>query len=381
MSVTVKALTILDTKELEQIRVFLRHYENWVGLDSSLQDFDQELIYLPDAYLKSAGLFLAYHNGEVAGCVGLKKFSDTICELKRLYVSPPHRGKGVGRELVISVIEMAQNQGYKKILLDTLPNMRIALKIYREMGFEESPAYYQTPLEGTQFMTLDLEHWSEKKVNKNNLLHLFDFNEAWAKQMTQMDSSYFEKLSHIQSPEYLWIGCSDSRVPANQIVGLLPGEVFVHRNIANVVVHSDLNCMSVIQFAVDILKVKHIMVVGHYGCGGIAAALHHKRLGLSDLWIRHVQDIHMKHITLIESLEPYEKQDVLCEVNVLEQAVHVCQSIVIQDAWRRGQDVTIHGWIYGLKDGRVRDLGMTIRNENDVNDIYLAALERLGKTH
>jgi hypothetical protein len=164
---------------------------------------------------------------------------------------------------------LARRIGYRKILLDTLPAMRIAVKLYRELGFDEAPAYYQTPVEGTQFLALDLENWSEDALNNRRLHHLFDFNRAWSHKMREVDPGYFEKLAHLQTPEYLWIGCSDSRVPANQIVGLLPGEVFVHRNVANVVVHTDLNCLSVIQFAVDVLKVKHIMVVGHYGCGGV----------------------------------------------------------------------------------------------------------------
>jgi carbonic anhydrase len=181
----------------------------------------------------------------------------------------------------------------------------------------------------------------------------------------------------LQSPEYLWIGCSDSRVPANQIVGLLPGEVFVHRNVANVVVHSDLNCLSVIQFAIDVLKVKHIMVVGHYGCGGVQAALTHQRVGLADLWLRHVQDVHVKHLARVDDLPEEKRHDRLCELNVLEQVINVSRTIVVEDAWQRGQDLTIHGWIYGLKDGLIRDLGLTVTAPEHIAERYEAALSTL----
>jgi carbonic anhydrase len=181
----------------------------------------------------------------------------------------------------------------------------------------------------------------------------------------------------LQNPEYLWIGCSDSRVPANQIIGLLPGEVFVHRNIANVVVHTDLNCLSVIQFAVDVLKVKHIMVVGHYGCGGVKAALNKERVGLCDIWLRHVQDVHQKHLAAMDTLAPEKRHDRLCELNVLEQVANVCQTYVVQDAWQRGQTLTIHSWVYGLKDGLVRDLGMTVSQAEDLLPRYTAALGAL----
>ena len=211
--------------------------------------------------------------------------------MKRLYVEPESRGKGVGRELALAAIHAARELGYQRMMIDTQPAMRIAVKLYRELGFQEAPAYYPTPVEGTIFLALDLENWSEQAINNETLHHLFDYNRAWARQMNQVDPAFFSKLAKLQAPEYLWIGCSDSRVPANQIVGLLPGEVFVHRNIANVVVHTDLNCQSVVQFAVDVLKVKHIMVVGHYGCGGVGSALRRDRLGLVDMWLRHVQDV------------------------------------------------------------------------------------------
>ena len=210
-----------------------------------------------------------------------------------------------------------------------------------------------------------------------SLTRLFEYNRDWAQRVEAAEPGFFEKLSHLQAPEYLWIGCSDSRVPANQIVGLLPGEVFVHRNIANVVVHTDLNCLSVIQYAIDVLKVKHIMVVGHYGCGGVTAALKRQRVGLVDLWLRHVQDVHAKHLARIDALPAAERVDRLCELNVIEQVLNVAHTMVVQDAWQRGQDLTVHGWIYGLRDGMMRDLGMTIGRADDVDACHAAALEKL----
>jgi len=192
--------------------------------------------------------------------------------------------------------------------------------------------------------------------------HLFDNNKRWAADMTAAHPDFFQKLAAQQAPEYLWIGCSDSRVPANEIVGLLPGELFVHRNVANVVVHTDLNCLSVLQFAVDVLKVRHVIVCGHYGCGGVKAALDEARLGLIDNWLRHVQDVaHLQNATL-DGLQGDARVDRLCELNVIEQARHVCETTVIQDAWARGQVVNVHGWIYGLTDGRLRDLGFDSTN-------------------
>jgi len=211
------------------------------------------------------------------------------------------------------------------------------------------------------------------------LKHLFQNNQAWAERISARDPEFFLKLSRQQSPEYLWIGCSDSRVPANQIVGLLPGEVFVHRNVANVVVHTDLNCLSVLQFAVDVLRVKHVMVVGHYGCGGVVSALHNERLGLIDNWLRHVQDVRLKHQPMLESLASQSQQaDRLCELNVIEQAVNVCQTTVVQEAWARGQAVTVHGWIYSLADGRLRDLSTCIASQDELGPVYSEALGRLG---
>lgn len=379
MTTTLRLLTAADTAELEQVRQFFRNYAGWLGVDLCFQNFDAEMANLPGAYSAPQGrLFLAEVDGQGAGCVGVRPLSEGVCELKRLYVEPAFRGRGVGRDLIMAAIRAAREIGYRKIMLDTLPNMRMALKLYRELGFRRAPAYYATPVEGTQFLALDLENWSEEEVSHENLFHLFDFNRAWANQMQQVDPGYFEKLAHLQSPEYLWIGCSDSRVPANQIVGLLPGEVFVHRNVANVVVHTDLNCLSVLQFAVDVLKVKHVMVVGHYGCGGVGAALRRERIGLADIWLRHVQDVHIKHLARVDAMPPEQQADRLCELNVLEQVFNVCHTVVVQDAWRRGQPLTVHGWIYGLKDGLMRDLALTVHGPQDVAERYEAALAALG---
>jgi carbonic anhydrase len=211
-----------------------------------------------------------------------------------------------------------------------------------------------------------------------SLSRLFEANREWAERVKDADPDFFERLSKLQAPEYLWIGCSDSRVPANQIVGLLPGEVFVHRNIANGVVHTVVNGLSGIQVALDVLGVKHIMIVGLSGCGGVHAALNQQRVGLADLWLRHVQDVHTKHLERIDSLPKDRRSDRLCELNVLEQVINVSRTIVIQDAWQRGQALTIHGWIYGLKDGLVRDLGLTVSESTHVSERYDAALSRLN---
>jgi carbonic anhydrase len=196
----------------------------------------------------------------------------------------------------------------------------------------------------------------------SSLDHLFDNNRRWAADVTAARPDFFQRLAAQQSPAYLWIGCSDSRVPANEIVGLLPGEMFVHRNVANVVVHTDLNCLSVLQYAVDVLKVAHVIVCGHYGCGGVKAALDGSKLGLIDNWLRHVQDVANVQHTALDGLEGSVRIDRLCELNVIEQARHVCETTVIQDAWARRQDVRVHAWIYGLKDGRLRDLGFDSTN-------------------
>jgi carbonic anhydrase len=190
---------------------------------------------------------------------------------------------------------------------------------------------------------------------------LFTKNRAWAATMIDRDPDFFTRLSHQQAPRYLWIGCSDSRVPANEIVGLAPGELFVHRNVANVVVHTDLNCLSVMQFAIDVLRVQHIIVCGHYGCGGVLAALRNDKLGLVDNWLRHVQDVRRKHQAGLDTL-PTEahRHDRLCELNVIEQVANVSQATVVRDAWARGQELAVHGWIYGLQDGLLRDLGICV---------------------
>ena len=206
---------------------------------------------------------------------------------------------------------------------------------------------------------------------------LFTNNREWAERIKAEDPNFFATLSAQQAPEYLWIGCSDSRVPANQLMGLLPGDVFVHRNVANVVVHTDLNCLSVIQFAVEALKVKHIMVVGHYGCGGVGAALRKERVGLVDIWLRHIRDVHAKHLRAVDRLPPEQRHGRLCELNVLEQVFNVCQTFVVQDAWQRGQPLTVHGWIYGLKDGLMHDLGITVHRPEDLQSRYDAALTAL----
>ncbi|MGI9241959.1 MAG: carbonate dehydratase [Verrucomicrobiales bacterium] len=192
------------------------------------------------------------------------------------------------------------------------------------------------------------------------LKHLFENNQAWADGIRERDPEFFLKLSQQQFPAYLWIGCSDSRVPANEIVGMLPGELFVHRNIANLVVHTDLNCLSVMQFAVEILKVKHIIVCGHYGCSGVRAAFQRDRIGLADNWLRHVQDVRDKHHGELAELDSVSRAcDRLCELNVVEQVSNVCQTTIAREAWERGQELSVHGWIYGLKDGRLRDLDVT----------------------
>ena len=251
--------------------------------------------------------------------------------------------------------------------------MRIAVKLYRELGFREAPAYYPTPIEGTMFLALDLENWSEEEVANENLFHLFDFNRAWSQRMQEIDPQFFTRLSQLQSPEYLWIGCSDSRVPANQIVGLLPGEVFVHRNVANVVVHTDLNCLSVIQFAVEALKVKHIMVVGHYGCAGVERRCTASASAWSISGCATCRTCATSISPTFRRLAGRGAHDRLCELNVLEQAANVCRTHVVQDAWERGQPLTVHGWIYGLKDGLVRDLGLTVSRPEDLLPRYNAA--------
>jgi carbonic anhydrase len=212
------------------------------------------------------------------------------------------------------------------------------------------------------------------------LTTLFNNNRDWARRIELEKPGFFDKLSHQQTPKYLWIGCSDSRVPANEIIGLDPGEVFVHRNIANVVVHSDLNALSVIQYAVDHLKVEHIMVVGHYGCGGVLAALRGTRVGLADNWLRHVHDVKLRHRQRITHLCTADQEDVMCEMNVIEQVGNVALSNVMQDAWARGQSVAVHGWVYGLKDGLVKDLDVTMTKPEEVVPVFGKAIKRYPRS-
>jgi len=203
-------------------------------------------------------------------------------------------------------------------------------------------------------------------------------NREWADQVRRDDPTFFKRLSAQQSPKYLWIGCSDSRVPANQIMRLDPGEVFVHRNIANVVVHADLNCLSVIQFAVDMLKVEHILVTGHYGCGGVQASMTGTRVGLADNWLRHVGDVANKHAALLDEVELDALRHArLCELNVIEQVVNVCQTTIVQDAWARGQSLSVHGWCYSLLDGRVNDLGLGVSSSDELQSSYDDAIARI----
>lgn len=211
------------------------------------------------------------------------------------------------------------------------------------------------------------------------LPHLFENNRRWARAVSERDPEFFRKLSLQQAPAYLWIGCSDSRVPANEIVGLLPGELFVHRNVANLVVHTDFNCLSVMQFAVDVLKIRHIIVCGHYGCSGVKAALGSEKFGLVDNWLRHLRDVREKHDRLLAGLLDFERRhDRLCELNVIEQVVNVCETSILEGAWQRGQGVTVHGWVYGLRDGCLRDLRCTVSGKADVAGAYETALADLG---
>ena len=209
---------------------------------------------------------------------------------------------------------------------------------------------------------------------------LFKNNVNWAERIRAQHPGFFEQLAQQQNPQFLWIGCSDSRVPANEIVGLMPGEVFVHRNIANVVVHSDLNCLSVIQFAVDVLKVQHIMVVGHYGCGGVRAALFDQRVGLADNWLHHVHDVRDKHADALKAIGLDDQRlDRLCELNVIEQVANVCQTTIVRDAWESGQELAIHGWVYGLKNGLLRDLNVTVVNRDEAAAVCKAASAGLAQ--
>ncbi len=211
------------------------------------------------------------------------------------------------------------------------------------------------------------------------LRHLLAHNKIWAAQMEAERPGFFTRLSEQQTPRYMWIGCSDSRVPANQITGLEPGEVFVHRNVANVVVPTDLNCLSTIQFAVDQLKVEQLMVVGHYGCGGVKAALNNTRVGLADNWLRHIKDVRDQYAELLGSLDEAHRLDALCELNVIEQVMHVAQTTVVQDAWARGQALTLHGWVYGLSDGLLQDLCMVISGDDVLEETHVRSVADVAK--
>jgi len=204
----------------------------------------------------------------------------------------------------------------------------------------------------------------------STLDRLIESNKEWAEKINKENPDFFTSLSKQQNPEYLWIGCSDSRVPANQIVGLMPGEVFVHRNVANQVIHSDLNCLSVVQFAVEVLNVKHIIVTGHYGCGGVHAAYDNSRHGLVDNWLSHVKDVHYKHMEELSKLEPDKAKDRLCELNVMEQVRNLARTTVVRDAWKKGQDLTLHGFVYGLHNGLINDLGIDIGSIEDLRSQF-----------
>jgi carbonic anhydrase len=220
---------------------------------------------------------------------------------------------------------------------------------------------------------------TDKWLTMDDLTHLFERNRDWARAMHARDADFFEKLSQQQAPEYLWIGCSDSRVPANTVIGLPPGEVFVHRNVANVVVHSDMNCLSVLQFAVDVLRVRHIIVCGHYGCSGVRAALDRERIGLADNWLRHVRDVEEKHAAALAALAGEAQRDRLCELNVIDQVAHVCETFIARDAWMRGQALAVHGFIYGIQDGLLHDLNITVRRHEELVARYHAAVAAPGR--
>ena len=214
----------------------------------------------------------------------------------------------------------------------------------------------------------------ELRPSMDTLSHLFQNNRAWVARVRKQTPGFFEDLSRQQSPQYLWIGCSDSRVPANEIVGLLPGELFVHRNVANLVVHTDFNCLSVLQFAVDLLKVRHVIVCGHYGCSGVRAALTGDRIGFADNWLRHLQDVRQKHETRLAVVPEAQRSDKLCELNVVEQVSNVCDTSFVREAWARGQQLAVHGWVYGVQDGHLRDLNFTVESAADEAASYAQAL-------
>lgn len=212
------------------------------------------------------------------------------------------------------------------------------------------------------------------KSPNHPLQHLFDNNEGWASGQTRQDPDYFQRLSSQQKPKYLWVGCADSRVPANEIIGLEPGEVFVHRNVGNVVVHTDMNCLSVLQYAVDILEVEHIIVCGHYGCGGVHAAMAKQQYGLIDNWLRHIKDVYLNNQQEVDAIESVsQRKDRLCELNVVAQLANVCYTAIVQNAWQRGQPLVVHGWIYGLQNGLINDLGLSIDHPDQLPSLYRMA--------
>lgn len=214
------------------------------------------------------------------------------------------------------------------------------------------------------------------------LKHLFENNRNWARKIVEKDPEFFKTLSNPQAPEYLWIGCSDSRVPANEIIGLAPGEVFVHRNIANMVIHTDMNCLSVIQYAVDFLKVKHIIVCGHYGCGGVKGAMDCRPQGLVDNWLRHIRDIYSKYEHVLNLIADETRRiEKLCELNVIEQVANVCHTTIVQEAWKRGQELAVHGWVYALKNGLLRDLHVCVRGADELSSIYRMAVDEEMETN
>jgi len=212
------------------------------------------------------------------------------------------------------------------------------------------------------------------------LKQLFDNNRRWVAQLTARDPGFFQKLSHLQQPQYLWIGCADSRVPANEIVGLLPGELFVHRNISNVVAANDVNCLSVLQYAVDVLQVRHVIVCGHYGCGGVEATLQDRKIGLADQWLKNVHDVRMKHWPQLSAMKKVLQFRRLCELNVIEQVLHVTETSIIRDAWQRQQRVSVHGWIYGIENGLLQDLSLCISQPSEVEQKYHASVDGLVKS-
>ncbi len=322
-------------------------------------------------------IFLAQNQNEIIGIALLKTLSNNIAELALLYVLPHFRAQKIGRKLTLLAMEFAREQHIQKLVLGENKNAQLTLKLLNELGFAPQTLIYKNAQKKLQWC-VELNQWSPTETDNQNLFQLFDFNRAWAKQMQSADSAYFKKLSRLQNPNYLWIGCSDSRVPANQVVGLLPGELFVHRNVANVVAHSDLNALSVVQYAVDILKVKHIMVVGHLGCGGVAAVLKREKIGnWADQWLKHVQHVLNKHRTLIQQTPQEKQHDLLCQLNVLEQVMNVAQTCILKNAWQNKQNITLHGWIYDIQNGQIHDLGCTLRHNSNTKECYRVALSAI----